>query len=54
MVPLLLGSAVLVGGWGAGPALGAQGKPSVTYTACIELTGDRETFRDLKLRRDRL
>src|SRR6476619_437564 len=49
-VPLLLGSALLVGAGGAGPALAIQGKPSATYTACIEMTGDRETFRDLKLR----
>jgi hypothetical protein len=48
--PLLLGVTALLALLASGSALGAPGKQAVTYTACIELTGDRQTFRDLKLR----
>src|SRR5262245_9331580 len=47
---VLLGWIGLLAVLDSGEAFGARKKPSVTYTACIELTGDRETFRDLKLR----
>src|SRR5215510_9603970 len=42
--------AVLITLCGMDGALGASHTPSVTYVACIELTGGRETSRDLKLR----
>ena len=48
--PVLLGSTALLALLASGSAVGAPGKHAVTYTACIELTGNPQTFRDLKLR----
>ena len=50
VLAVVLGSVLLLGLWSAGAGLGAPVKRSVTYTACIELTGDSVTKRDLKLR----